>query len=139
MNEKLNKDLVEIALKRNELTRLSYNSPEYDEVEEELHSLEDEFDDIHGKYLEKALLDVYKRVSIHTEIMLPIAYIAKKYNILHKEGSRESRFEPPLNEGIVLDTRDGSREITRLVIAPNPTRLLLQKGKKDRSEVWVDE
>ena len=88
MNEKLNKDLLEIALKRNELNRLSYNSPEYDAVEEELHSLEDESDDNHGKYLEKVLTEVYKKVSSHTEIMLPIAYIAKKYNVLHEEGFR---------------------------------------------------
>ena len=139
MNENLNKDLLEIALKRNELARLSYNSPEYDTVEEELHSLEDEFDDNYGKYLEKVLTDIYKKLSSPTEIMLPIAYIAKKYNILHEEGSRDSRFDPPMNEGIVIDTRDGGHEITRLVIAPNPTRMLMQKGEKERTEVWVDE
>ncbi len=139
MNEKLNQDLREIALKRNELNRLSYNSPEYDTVEEELHDLEDEFTIEHGDYLEDILTSIYRKIPSENEVMIPVAYIAKKYNIIPAEKAGRNQFEPPMNEGIVVDAAKPGAETFRLVICPDPLRFLLQKGKKERTEVWVDE
>ena len=139
MHENLNKDLLEIVLKRNELSRLSYNSPEYDIVEEELHDLEDNFDENHGKFLEEVLSSIYKKISPKSDVMVPIAYIAKKYKISSQADSDEKQFDPANNEGIIIDAVDSRKEIMRLVMAPNPTRFLLQEGSKKRTEVWVDE
>ncbi len=138
MNSQLNNDLIAIALKRNELGRLSYASPEYDSVEEELHEMEDSFDEIHGKYLHEVFAGVYSKISSENEIMLCIAYIAKKYNIVQDEETLENGFEPPLGEGIQVESLGYKNEILQLVLAPNPLRILLQEGRNKRNVIWED-
>ncbi len=138
MNDQLNKDLLSIALKRNELSRLSYNSPEYDAVEEELHDLEDNFDEVHGKFMHEVLAEVYRKISSKNEVMVSIAYIAKKYNIVSEENTGNKNFDPPLNEGILVESEGYKNEILRLVLVPDPVRILLQEGSKKRTVIWQD-
>ncbi len=138
MNSKLNDDLVRIVLKRNELNRLNYDNPEYDQVEEELHDMEDIFVNIHGKFLESVLSKVHLQICPDTEVMLPIAYVAKKYAVIQEKSTDPVQFDPGLNEGPIIDAREHPGEIFRLVLVPNPARLILQSGKKVRKEVWVD-
>jgi len=51
----LDKALQAIAEKRNELSKIDYNNPKYDDMEEELHDLEDAFQEEFGEYLAYAL------------------------------------------------------------------------------------
>lgn len=44
----LDKAVQQIALKRNELKKIDYNNPKYDDLEEALHDLEDAFLDDFG-------------------------------------------------------------------------------------------
>ena len=68
--EKLNDDLVNLVLKKNELSRLDYSNPEYDTVEEELHDLEDEFLKVHGKEMEEVFKAIHEEsIAKQTEIM----------------------------------------------------------------------
>ena len=51
--------LQEIIKNRLELLKLDYSNPQYDDLEEKLHDLEDVFQDNFGEELERALQDVH--------------------------------------------------------------------------------
>ena len=51
----LDKAIQEIALRRNALKKIDYNDPKYDDLEEELHDLEDSLHVKYGDYLEDVL------------------------------------------------------------------------------------
>jgi hypothetical protein len=53
--ENLNKQLVALIEKKQALGKLSYNDERYDDIEEELHDLEDDFNEEFGPYLEDVL------------------------------------------------------------------------------------
>jgi hypothetical protein len=131
----LNKELVSLVLKKNELNRLDYNDPEYDKVEEELHDMEDQFVENHGKYLEDVLKSVHDEFCPDNEVLLPIAYLANKYRII-RSGKGDPEFEVSLDEGVIVDVENYADKLTRLVLVPNPTRLLLQIHNSHHEEVW---
>ena len=123
--EKLNDDLVNLVLKKNELNRLDYSNPEYDTVEEELHDLEDEFLKVHGKELEDVFKSIHDEFCPENEVLLPIAYLANKYKI-KKRDDGDIEFSVSLNEGVIVDVENYADRLTRLVLVPNPSRILLQ-------------
>ncbi len=131
----LNKELVQVVLKKNELNRLDYNDPEYDAVEEELHEMEDHFIENYGKFLEEVLKSVHEEFCPDNDVLLPIAYLANKYKVVQKEDGK-TEFEVALNEGVIVDVDNYSDKLTRLVLLPNPTRLLLQVNNSHYEEVW---
>ncbi|CAN5416805.1 hypothetical protein BH10BAC4_BH10BAC4_02650 [soil metagenome] len=51
----IDKALQEIIKNRLELLKLDYSNPKYDELEEQLHGLEDAFQEAHGDELEAAI------------------------------------------------------------------------------------
>ena len=133
--KKLNEDLVSLVLKKNELSRLDYNDPAYDSVEEELHEMEDLFLEEYGKYLEDILKSVHEEFCPDNEVLLPIAYLANKYKVEQNENGKTT-FHVGLNEGVIVDVDNYSDKLTRLVLIPNPTRILLQIHNSHHEEVW---
>ena len=75
----LDQSLVAIIKKKNELQQLGYQDPRYDELEEELHDLEDALMETHGEDMENVIQDVHDRICPDTDVLLPIAYLAKAY------------------------------------------------------------
>jgi hypothetical protein len=136
MDDRLNLDLIEIILKRNELNRLTYNSREYDLVEEELHDLEDAFNENHGFLLENALISAHEKCCPETEVMVPVAYVAKNYTVINEAESRTAIFEPAPGGGLPVDSPGNPHEVLRLVLVPNPPRILLKSGEEVREEIW---
>jgi len=133
--EKLNDDLVNLVLKKNELSRLDYSNPEYDSVEEELHDLEDEFLKVHGKEMEEVFKTIHEEFCPDNEVLLPIAYVAKKYKV--KKGSDgDVEFSVSPDEGVIVDVDNYSDKLTRLVLIPNPSRILLQIDSSHSEEIW---
>ncbi len=57
----LDQAIQQIALRRNELKKLDYNNPKYDDLEEELHDLEDSLHVKFGDYLEEILQNVHDK------------------------------------------------------------------------------
>jgi len=133
--EKLNDDLVNLVLKKNELYRLDYSNPEYDTVEEELHDLEDEFLRVHGKELEDVFKSIHEEFCPENEVLLPIAYLANKYKV-KKRDDGDVEFSVSLDEGVIVDVDNYSDRLTRLVLIPNPSRILLQINNSHSEEVW---
>jgi hypothetical protein len=127
----LDKELQQIAKKRNDLNKLGYDDPSYDDVEEQLHDLEDSFQEKYGKDLEKVLQDVHDKYCPDNDVLLPVAYLAKAYKI-----SNKNEFSVEDNEGVFVEIDDLPGRDTKLVIVPNPTRILLNGGKEKQKVLW---
>lgn len=129
----LEQDLRLLADKKNELDDLDYSSDQYDSIEHELHELEDGFQEKYGEYLEEALSQIHDEFCPDNDVLLPIAYLAKKYT---KEGAQ---YDVHSSEGVLVDADDFPSKNTRLVLVPGPTRILLIVDNNNRQVVWTPE
>ena len=132
--EKLNLELIQLINKRNELARLDYNSQDYDDVEEHLHDLEDAFLDEYGDYFENILQAIHEEFCPESDVLLPIAYLAKKYYVKEKNG--KMLYSPYPGEGVYVEVDDYMDHDTRMVIVPDPVRLVLIIDKSQVEELW---
>src|SRR5210317_949394 len=100
--KKLNEDLCELVSRRNLLAAIDYNDEAYDQVEEDLHDFEDDFLADYDEYLEAAFQEVHDKHCPDNDVLLPTAYIAKKYiEKTNKDGSMSYGVGP--NEGVLVD------------------------------------
>ncbi len=132
----LNSALIGIAEKKIQLNKSHYSDADYDVHEEELHQLEDDFLTQYGSYLEEVLADVHDELCPDNDVLLPIAYLAKKY--IRKGENKEGKpvYDVGFEEGVIVDADDYPKELTRLVLIPSPIRLVLQVGQRTREQVW---
>jgi hypothetical protein len=114
----LNNALLEIVGKREELSKINYNDPTYDNLEEELHDLEDDFQEEYGQYLEKALEQVHSEYCPDNDVLMPIGY---------------------LGQGIPVEVDTLPGKDTRLILAPDPIRIILSVSKDSQQIVWSSE
>ncbi|MBT1686381.1 hypothetical protein [Dawidia soli] len=112
----LDKALQEIVAKRKELEKIDYNNPKYDDLEEELHDLEDAFQDEYGEYLEDALQEVHDTLCPDNDVLMPIAYLGK---------------------GVYVEVDKYAGKDTKLVLESNPPRVILTVGKDKQEVVWT--
>jgi hypothetical protein len=127
----LDNALQEIIKNRMELLKLDYNDPKYDDLEEKLHDLEDAFQDTYGDELESALQEVHDEYCPDSDVLVPIAYIAKQYVI-----SKKDEYAVANTEGVFVEMDDYPGKDTRLVIVPNPVRIVLNIGSDVQKVVW---
>ncbi|MBC5775082.1 hypothetical protein H8S95_13475 [Pontibacter sp. KCTC 32443] len=127
----LNKDLVAILQKKEELNKLDYNDARYDDVEEELHDLEDDFNETYGDYLEEVLEDVHSKIKSDADILLPTAYLASSVDGKELEEGEES-------EGVWVESDKFPGVEMRLVLVANPPRILLILSDQERV-LWTAE
>jgi hypothetical protein len=130
--KELDTALQEIVKRRMELQKIDYSNPKYDDLEEELHDLEDGFHIKFGDYLEEALQEVHDIYCPDTDVLYPIAYIAKNYQINDK-----NEYSVSPNEGVFVEVDQFPGKDTKLVLVPNPTRVLLNIGKDKQQLVWT--
>ena len=128
----LDKAIQEIALRRNALKKIDYNDPKYDDLEEELHDLEDSLHVKYGDYLEDILKDVHDKYCPDTDVLYPIAYLAKSYLI----GSK-NEFTVAATEGVYVEVDSIPGKESKLVIVPNPVWIILNVDKGQQQVVWT--
>ncbi len=132
----LDQALLEIIEVKNKLSELDYSDESYDTLEEELHDLEDDFVENFGPYMEEALHLVHDEFCPDNDVLLPIAYLAHKYV---KKGEKEDGspiFTVAADEGVIVEVDDYPDKVSRLVVLPNPTRIVLTTDKSNAEEVW---
>ncbi len=134
--ESLDNALIELVEKRIELNGLNYNEASYDEVEEDLHDMEDAFIEKYGKYMEKVLEEVHEAYCSDTDVLLPIAYIAKKYTRKREQANGKPVYEVEPKEGVWVELNNQPGKEAHLVLVPNPARILLMTGPGNVKEVW---
>jgi len=123
--EDLNRALVALIEKKAELHTLTYDDARYDEVEEALHDLEDDFNDEYGDYLEEALDKVHGDLKSDTDVLLPTAYLPS-----------DPRSAPSPKEGVWVDSEKYPGKEARITLVPNPVRIMLTVGKQVQQELW---
>ncbi len=69
--------LLKIVNKREDLAKLDYNNPKYDDLEEQLHDMEDDFQDSYGDFLEEALQNIHDKYCPENDVLMPIAYLGQ--------------------------------------------------------------
>lgn len=111
----LDQALVKIVKKREELGKINYNNPKYDDLEEELHNLEDEFQEEYGDFLEEALQQVHDEYCPDNDVLMPIGY---------------------LGQGVPVEVDRLPGKDTRLMLAPSPVRIILSVDKDKQQVVW---
>jgi len=123
--------LKSIAEKKNQLFQLDYNHQDYDQLEEDLHELEDKLIEEFGSDLEDVFNLIHDEYCPDTDVLSPIAYMAKKYDV-----DQKGLHEVTLDEGVPVDADDYPGKESRLVLVPGPARILLQINNSERVEVW---
>jgi len=122
----LNSSLVAILEKKQELNALDYNDARYDDIEEELHDLEDDFNEEYGDYLEEVLEEVHGKLKSDADILLPTAYLASSLNGSVLDEDDEER------EGVWVESEQFPGVEMRLVLVANPPRILLVLADQER-------
>lgn len=133
----LDKALRALVEKKNELAQLDYNDPRYDEAEEELHDMEDDFQREFGEYIEDALHVVHDDIAPDNDVLLPIAYLADKYEKVGEKADGSPLYDTDMQQGVLVDVDDYPGKAARLVLIPNPTRLVLMVAGVGKEQVWV--
>ncbi len=128
----LDKSLQEIAKRRAELSKIDYNNPKYDELEEQLHEKEDAVQEEFGSYLEDVLQKVHDEHCPDNDVLYPIAYLAKSYLI-----SDKNEYSVAETEGVYVEVEGQPGKNTKLVIIPNPVRIVLNGGKEKQKVLWT--
>ena len=123
--EELNRALVALIEKKAELHKLTYDDARYDDVEEALHDLEDDFNDDYGADLEAALETVHADLKSDTDVLLPTAYLPSNPNST-----------PSPKEGVWVDSEKYPGKEARITLIPNPVRIMLTVGKAVQQELW---
>ena len=133
----LDKEIFEIITVKKSLSKLSYDHKDYDNLEEELHDLEDDFLEKYGDYFEEELEKVHNKICPDTDVLLPIAYLATDYKNTGKNADGTPALEVNFKEGVWVDVDKYPNKDTRLVLIPFPTRLLLSIEGKSKDVVWT--
>lgn len=134
--KKLDASLSEIIEKKIQLHGMSYDDKDYDKVEEELHDLEDQFMDSYGDFMEDALEKVHEELCPENDVLMPIAYLAHNYKKSGKNPDGSVAYEVEGKEGVWVDVEKFDGRDTRLVLIPNPARLVLMVDGKQKEIVW---
>ncbi len=133
--KKLNEELCELVRRKNVLALLDYSDDAYDQIEDDMHDFEDEFLDKYGDYIEEAFGDVHETHCPDTDVLLPTAYIAKKY-IEKKDKEGNLIFGVGPNEGVLVEADEFEKNDVRLILVPSPTRIVMTIDNRKPKVVW---
>lgn len=135
--DKLNDDFAKIAEMVNQLDSVDYSDEKYDDVEEELHDLEDTLMEDFGDYLEDAIQGVYDNLCPDNDVLIPTAYIAKHYVRKQKDAHGRHSYDVNYGEGIPIETDKFGDQEVYLSLVPGGTRLVVSVGESTKQTVWV--
>ena len=131
----LNEAIAALIEKKHQLSQVPYNDDRYDDLEEELHDMEDAFVDEYGDYLEEVLTQVHQQIAPETEVLLPTAYLPSHPNPAAVEEARTSG-KRLAREGVWVEAEDFPGKEARLMLLANPCRLILSTDTGQQREVW---
>jgi hypothetical protein len=127
----LDKDIQSLIKTRSALLDINYNNPAYDDLEEKLHDAEDAFQEKYGEFLEEVLTDIHDEHCPDSDVLMPIAYLAKRYSI-----AENGKYAVDFKEGVFVESEKYPGTDTKLVILPNPLRIVLNIAPGNQEVVW---
>jgi len=126
--------LLEIVSKR-EAIRTSEDRASKTKLQKELSLLEEAFNRNYEMPLRNILEEVYDDLSPDATVHPPLEYLANQYKTISKN-SKGPTFDVNHRQGIEIDTDEYGANFTRLVIIPNPLRVILNIDDHSKEEVW---
>lgn len=134
--KKLDQDLTLIVEKRIALSQITYADSRYDIIEEELHDLEDDFNEEFGERLEAELEQIYRKLSSDNEVLLPSAYLANHYLPLLPDSNGVVSYEAKGPEGVPVESEQFDGQDVRIILIPNPARFVMNINGKVLKDLW---
>ena len=134
--EKIDQELTEIVQQRNQLSALEYSDENYDDLEEQLHDLEDDFNENHEELLAPELEKIYTKLKSDSDVLLPTAYLANHYQEMLPDAKGSSTYEVSGNQGVPIESDELGKVDLRIVLIPNPIRFVLLINGKQLKELW---
>ncbi|WP_026968320.1 hypothetical protein [Algoriphagus terrigena] len=134
--EQLDQQLTEIVKKRNQLSKMDYSDASYDDLEEELHDLEDDFNDEYEEILEPQLDKIYAKLKSDTDVLLPSAYLANAYKEMLPDATGVVTYEVAGNVGVPIESDQFDKMDVRIVLIPNPARFVLLVNGRQMKDLW---
>jgi hypothetical protein len=134
--KKMEVALRELVEKKIELSALSYDNASYDDIEEELHELEDDFLDEFGEEMEGVLNAVHEKIKSDSDVLLPIAYIPLRNMDGGHDDHGHVKYAPTETDGVVVESGLYPDKLCRLILLPNPTRIVISVQGKVKETVW---
>ncbi len=134
--QSLDNALLEIVDKKSQLEGIDYNDERYDQIEDELHDLEDELIENYGTYLEEALQDVHDEFCPDNDVLLPTAYLANHYIKTGQTRGGKPMYDVDYKDGVLVEVDDFPSRDARITIVPNPTRIMLVVEGEPKVTAW---
>jgi predicted nuclease with TOPRIM domain len=134
--EKLDQQLTEIVQQRNQLSQLEYSDENYDDLEEQLHDLEDEFNEEYEEVLSPELENIYSKIKSDTDVLLPTAYLANSYKEMQADAKGIVTYEVSGAQGVPVESDQLGKVDLRIVLVPNPARFVLLVNGNQLKELW---
>ncbi|MEX0882248.1 MAG: hypothetical protein WDZ72_02125 [Cyclobacteriaceae bacterium] len=134
--DKLDKALTTIVELRNRLSQITYADLDYDEIEEELHDLEDTLNEEFGKELENKLEEIYGTLACDNDVLLPSAYLANKYVPKLPDSRGIITYEVQGSEGVPIESEHFDGQDVRIALVPNPVRFVMVINGKSLKDLW---
>ena len=134
--EKIDQELTEIVQQRNQLSALEYSDENYDDLEEQLHDLEDDFNENYEEILAPELEKIYAKLKSDSDVLLPTAYLANFYQEMLPDAKGSITYEVTGNQGVPIESDQLDKVDLRIVLVPNPVRFVLLINGKQLKELW---
>jgi len=134
--EKLDQELTEIVQQRIQLSALEYSDENYDDLEEQLHDLEDDFNENYEEVLAPELEKIYTKLKSDTDVLLPTAYLANHYQEMLPDARGSITYEVIGEQGVPIESDELGKVDMRIVLIPNPVRFVLLVNGKQLKELW---
>ena len=134
--EKIDQELTEIVQQRNQLSALEYSDENYDDLEEQLHDLEDDFNENYEDILEPELEKIYSKLKSDSDVLLPTAYLANYYQEMLPDAKGSITYEVSGDQGVPIESDELGKVDIRIVLIPNPVRFVLLINGKQLKELW---
>jgi hypothetical protein len=134
--ETLDQLLTEIVQQRNQLSQLEYSDENYDDLEEQLHDLEDDFNEEYEEVLAPELEKIYTKLKSDTDVLLPTAYLANSYKAMQADAKGIVTYEVSGAQGVPVESDQLGKVDLRIVLVPNPARFVLLVNGNQLKELW---
>lgn len=139
----VNEKVLSIIKLNEKLSRISYNDPSYDELEDKLYDLQDELNDEYGEYFDEIMKNVYKELGCDDDVLNFTDYIAKTYIVSgEKKPDGSLKFDETPENSIIIrispEALNGKSINAKIYLKPNPLRIGFAIDKLERI-IWNSE
>ena len=102
---------------------------------QKLKNLEQEFTANYGEQIRTILEEVYDDLCPDDVVQAPLNYLAKEYKVI-SQNNKGDIYDVSHHEGVPVEVDEYGQAATKMVILPNPLRIVLNIDAHTKEEVW---